>query len=125
MYRDFSDDNNGKHNRISVQVKSGHVRRAMIATLKGDMDRENAETGLFFASNRPTRPMTQEAAPAGIYVLEHSPDHRYPRLQILTIEELLNGTQAEYPHFAPDLAPSPLSRPAPSHLTATVALYIT
>ena len=43
----FFDDNTGKAKRIIVQVKSGHVRRDMIATLKGDMARENAEIGLF------------------------------------------------------------------------------
>ena len=101
-YINFFDDNSGKAKRIIVQVKSGHVRRDMIATLKGDMARENAEIGLFITLNQPTRPMIQEAASAGIYTPEHYPDHRYPRVQILTIEDLLSGTQAEYPRFAPD-----------------------
>ncbi len=46
-YINFFDDNSGKAKPIIVQVKSGHVRRDMIATLKGDMARENAEIGLF------------------------------------------------------------------------------
>ncbi len=101
-YINFFDDNSGKAKRIIVQVKSGHVRRDMIATLKGDMAREKAEIGLFITLNPPTRPMVQEAAAAGIYVPEHYPDHRYPRLQILTVEGLLSGIQAEYPRFAPE-----------------------
>ena len=101
-YINFFDDNSGKAKRIIVQVKSGNVRRDMIATLKGDMSRENAEIGVFITLNRPTRPMIQEAASAGIYTPEHYPDHRYPRVQILTIEDLLSGTQAEYPRYAPD-----------------------
>ena len=101
-YINFFDDNSGQAKRIIVQVKSGNVRRDMIATLKGDMSRENAEIGVFITLNRPTRPMIQEAASAGIYTPEHYPDHRYPRVQILTIEDLLSGTQAEYPRFAPD-----------------------
>ena len=101
-YINFFDDNSGKAKRIIVQVKSGHVRRDMIATLKGDMSRENAEIGLFITLNQPTRPMIQEATSAGIYTPEHYPDHRYPRVQILTIEDLLSGVQAEYPRFAPD-----------------------
>ena len=101
-YINFFDDNSGQAKRIIVQVKSGHVRRDMIATLKGDMARENAEIGLFITLNQPTRPMIQEATSAGIYAPEHYPDHRYPRVQILTIEELLSGTQAEYPRYAPD-----------------------
>ena len=39
-YINFFDDNSGKAKRIIVQVKSGHVTRNQIATLKGDMDRE-------------------------------------------------------------------------------------
>ena len=101
-YINFFDDNSGQAKRIIVQVKSGNVRRDMIATLTGDMARENAEIGLFITLNQPTRPMIQEATSAGIYTPEHYPDHHYPRVQILTIEELLSGTQAEYPRFAPD-----------------------
>lgn len=101
-YVNFFDDNSGKAKRIIVQVKSGNVQRDMIATLKGDMARENAEIGLFITLNQPTRPMIQEAVSAGIYTPEHYPDHRYPRVQILTIEDLLSGAQAEYPRFAPD-----------------------
>ena len=100
-YINFFDDNSGKAKRIIVQVKSGHVRRDMIATLKGDMARENAEVGLFTTLNPPTRRMIQEAASSGIYTPEHYPDHHHPRLQILTIEDLLSGIQAEYPRFAP------------------------
>ena len=101
-YINFFDDNSGQAKRIIVQVKSGNVRRDMIATLTGDMARENAEIGLFITLNQPTRPMIQEATSAGIYTPEHYPDHHYPRVQILTIEDLLSGTQAEYPRFAPD-----------------------
>ena len=115
-YINFFDDNSGKAKRIIVQVKSGHVRRDIIATLKGDMAREKAEIGLFITLNRPTRPMTQEAASAGIYTPERFPDHRYPRLQILTIEDLLSGAQADYPRFAPEatLPRAPRRRRAPA-----------
>ena len=101
-YINFFDDNSGKAKRIVVQVKSGNVRRDMIATLKGDMAREKAEIGLFITLNPPTHPMIQEATSAGIYTPEHYPNHHYPRVQILTVEALLSGAQAEYPRFAPD-----------------------
>ena len=116
-YINFFDDNSGRAKRIIVQVKSGHVRRDMIATLKGDMARENAEIGLFITLDPPTRPMTQEAAAAGIYTPEHYPDHRYPRVQILTIEDLLSGHQADYPRFAPEatLPRAPRRRRAPAN----------
>ena len=97
----FFDDNSGRAKRIVVQVKSGNVNRGMIATLKGDMEREKAEIGLFVTLNEPTRPMLQEAASAGFYTPEHYPDHQYPRLQILTVADLLNGAEAQYPRVAP------------------------
>ena len=100
-YINFFDDNSGRPKRVVVQVKSGGVRRDQIATLKGDMEREGAEIGLFVTLNPPTRPMVQEAAASGLYAPEHFPEHRYPRVQILTIKELLAGKTAQYPRFAP------------------------
>ena len=66
-YINFFDDNSGKAKRIIVQVKSGHVQRNQIATLKGDMAREEAEIGLFVTLEPPTAPMRKEAAAAGFY----------------------------------------------------------
>ena len=67
------------------------------------MEREKAEIGLFITLEKPTRPMEAEAASAGFYTPEHYPDSHYPRVQILTVEELLTGAQrAEYPRLAPE-----------------------
>ena len=101
-YINFFDDNSGKAKRIVAQVKSGNVTRNQIATLKGDMEREKAEIALFITLKNPTDPMQSEAASAGFYTPEHYPDSHYPRVQILTIEELLEGKRAEYPRLAPD-----------------------
>ena len=98
-YINFFDDNSGRPKRIVVQVKSGHVNRGMIATLKGDMEREKAEIGLFITLAEPTRPMLNEAAAAGFYEPEHYPGQQYPRLQILTIAQLLAGQPAQYPRM--------------------------
>ena len=88
--------------RIVVQVKSGNVSRSQIATLNSDREREKAEIGLFITLRPPTGPMQSEAASAGFYTPEHYPDSRYPRIQILTVEELLSGAaRAEYPRVAP------------------------
>ena len=96
-YINFFDDNSGRPKRIIVQVKSGHVNRGMIATLKGDMDREKAELGVFITLQPPTEPMRQEALSAGAYTPEHFPDQQHPRVQILTIDELLAGSNVAYP----------------------------
>ena len=101
-YINFFDDGSGKAKRVVVQVKSGHVQRNQIATLKGDMAREKAEIGLFITLEPPTAPMISEAAAAGFYKPSHFLEHKFPRVQILTIEELLAGASAQYPRFAPE-----------------------
>ncbi len=99
-YINFFDDGSGKAKRIIVQVKSGNVNRGQIATLKGDMEREKAEIGIFITLRPPTEPMLQEALSAGLYTPASLPNDSYPRVQILTIEQLLEGTRAEYPRYA-------------------------
>ena len=94
----------GKTEKVIVQVKGGiHVNRANIATLKGDIDREKAAIGLFVTLTPPTREMVKEAAAAGHYEAPHEfgGQRDFPKVQILTIEGLLNGN--ERPLF-PDLS---------------------
>ena len=96
-YVNFFDDDSGKAKTVLVQVKSGHVQRGIVATLKGDMEREKAEMGLLVTLEPPTEPMRQEALAAGFYVPELFPDRRFPRVQIATIEELLGGNSPALP----------------------------
>ena len=97
----FFDDNSGKPKRIVVQVKSGGVQRNQVATLKSDMEREKANLALFVTLKPPTNPMQQEALQAGFYAPEAFPDHQFPKVQIITIEDLLSGAQPQYPRYAP------------------------
>ena len=110
-YIKFFDDDSGKAKTVLVQVKSGHVQRGIIATLKGDMEREKAEMGLLVTLEPPTAPMEQEAAAAGFYVPEHFPNHQFPRVQIAAIQELLSGKSPTLPHLG--LAAAPTFRRAP------------
>jgi site-specific DNA-methyltransferase (adenine-specific) len=92
----FMDVATGKPKRVLVQVKSGHVNRANIGELRGTVEREKAAMGIFITLEQPTKPMREEAVSAGFY---HSPGwgRDYPRIQILTIEELLHGTELKMP----------------------------
>ena len=74
-----------------VQVKSGDIR-----DLRATVERENAAMGVFVTLEEPSRQMKTEAVSAGYY---HSPgwDKDYPKIQILTIEELLDGKTIEMP----------------------------
>lgn len=91
-------DDLGKTKKIVVQVKSGHITRSQIATLNSDREREKAEIGVFVTLKEPTRPMKEEAASAGFYVPERASE-RFPRIQIVTIKELLDGKQIQYPRW--------------------------
>lgn len=92
----FVDAANGKPNRVLVQVKSGHVKSSDIRDLRGTVERESAAMGVFITLEEPTKPMEKEAVSAGFY---SSPGwgKDYPRIQILTIEELLHGTGVKMP----------------------------
>ena len=86
----FIDDNTSKVKRVIVQVKSGKVSRPAISELAGTLSREEAAIGIFLTLEEPTREMRTEAVTAGFY---HSPgwNQDYPRIQILTIKDLLAG----------------------------------
>lgn len=90
----FIDEVSGKPRRVVVQVKSGHVHAKDIRELK-DVASSNA-MGVFITLQPPTGEMETEAVSAGYY---HSPiwDKDYPKIQILTIEELLNGKTVDMP----------------------------
>ncbi len=92
----FVDDAPGKIKRVLVQVKSGHVNSATMRDLIGTLEREKAEMGMLVTLEPSTKPMRQEALEAGKY---YSPgwNREFPRIQILTIEELLTGTKPDVP----------------------------
>jgi site-specific DNA-methyltransferase (adenine-specific) len=81
---------------VIVQVKSGYVGVNHVRDLKGVLEREKAALGALITLREPTKPMLTEAASAGFYESKDFPG-RYPRLQILTIAELLAGKKLEYP----------------------------
>lgn len=93
----FIDDNSGKYKKIIIQVKSGHVSVAHIRDLKGVIDREKAAIGVYLTLKPPTRAMRDEASEARFYEPESLPGRKYPRIQILTITELLAGKKLAYP----------------------------
>ena len=92
----FFDDDSGKAKKIIVQVKSGHPSVNHIRDLKGVLQREEAAIGVYITLEEPTRPMRTEAASTGFYEPEHF-NGSYPRVQLLTITELLQGKTVQYP----------------------------
>ena len=82
-----------------VQVKSGNVNSGQIRDFKGTMERERADYGIFLTLEDPTEPMNKEAVVAGHIRTEWNAS--IPKIQVLTIKELLEGKQPEFP-FPPD-----------------------
>jgi len=84
-----------KTKQIIISVKSGeNVTVSQLRDLRGVIDRENAEIGVLISMAKPTRDMRKEAASAGFY---KSAWGKHPKLQLLTIEELLGGKGIDYP----------------------------
>ena len=84
----------GKTKQIIFSVKAGKVTVSHIRDLVGVISRETAEIGAFLSLEPPTSPMRREAASAGFY---ESPWGKHPRIQLLTIEDLLGGRSVDYP----------------------------
>ena len=100
----FHDEPGGKTKQIILSVKSGNVTVRDIRDLRGVLDREQAEIGVLITLEEPTKPMQGEAASAGFY---KTPYGNHPRLQILTVGELLTvGRRIDYP---PELARNDLT----------------
>ena len=110
----FHDDDSGKSKQIIFSVKAGGVTVSQVRDLRGVIEREKAEIGVFLTFDEPTRPMLREAAEAGLY--KSSDGSTYPRLQILTIQQILDGKQPDYPAHRRDATfkKAPRSRPAPA-----------
>ena len=92
-------------NKAVVQVKSGRVSSPLIRDLVGTVEREKAAMGLFITLEEPTRDMRTEAVSAGFY---HSDlwQTDYPKIQIRTVGELLEGKGFEVPRHPQTYQPA-------------------
>ena len=93
----FIDDNSGAAKQVILSVKGGHTDVTHVRDLRGVLDREQAQIGVLISMQEPTGPMKTEAASAGFYASPWNPAKPHPRLQILTIRELLDGKRIDMP----------------------------
>jgi site-specific DNA-methyltransferase (adenine-specific) len=100
--RYFRDWDRKEVHTILISVKGGkNVGPAMVKDLIATLARDKADIGLFITLTAPTKAMQTEAAAAGFY--DDIKGRRFPRIQLLTIEGLLNKTQRpEHPDHQPD-----------------------
>jgi len=91
-------DKHGELQSVLVSVKSGHVTSSMVRDLKGVMDRDKAAIGVFLTLEEPSKEMQLEADTAGLWRSDVW-KRDYPRIQIITIEQLLAGKKPQLPPF--------------------------
>jgi hypothetical protein len=96
----FHEKIGGKTREALISVKSGSTRPTDVRDLRGVIEREEAELGVLLTMREPTRDMRAEAASAGFYRSGSEGVGtwgKHPRLQILTVAELLDGRRIDMP----------------------------
>lgn len=97
LFRD--DPNAAKPEQIIIQVKGGKTGVKDVRDLRGVLDREKAAIGVLISLQDSTSPMDAEAASVGFY--EHKTNkQKFPRLQLRTVNELMEGKGIERPTSA-------------------------
>ena len=84
-----------------VEVKGGeNVSPHWVRALGNVVERERAKMGVLVMLGDPTVTMRREAAAAGFYKTEYG---SFPKIQILTIEDLFNGQKPHMPWIDPSV----------------------
>jgi DNA modification methylase len=94
----FKEGTNIDLKRIVVQAKGGHnVGAGEVRDLVGTVQNTKSAMGILITLDEPTQPMKIAAMEAGYY---ESPiwGHEYPKIQISTIFDLLEGKKPKIPH---------------------------
>jgi DNA modification methylase len=81
--------------QIILSVKAGAMHANYVRDLRGVLEREKAEIGVLISMEAPTQKMRAEAASADFY--QAPSGKRYPRMQLITVSDLLSGKGIDYP----------------------------
>jgi site-specific DNA-methyltransferase (adenine-specific) len=95
LFYDRADVRKPKLRKILVQVKGGGANRGDVATLQGDMEREEAPMGVLMTLLEPTSEMKRQASLAGEY--QYSASTAFPRIQILSVKDWFDGRNIKLP----------------------------
>lgn len=90
----FHEGDTAKTHQVILSVKAGRLHAPYVRDLRGVVEREKAAIGVLLALDEPTKGMRTEAASAGFY---KSPWGSHPKLQIVTVAELLEGKRLDIP----------------------------
>lgn len=87
-------DEAGRSQKVVLQVKSGKVGTPVLKEFRQTMEAQSAVIGVFLTLEEPSKPMRAEAAEAGTYT---SGWGTHPKIQLLSIAELLEGARIDMP----------------------------
>ena len=94
-------DLEGRPQKAIVSVKSGNVNVGQVRELIQVVDEQEAAIGIFITLKQPTKPMKRKAVSARFYEAGHFYETeetvKYPKIQILTVAEILDGKMPQYP----------------------------
>ncbi|WP_273523952.1 site-specific DNA-methyltransferase [Mailhella massiliensis] len=87
--------------KINISVKSGKIPANHIRELGGMLGKNGVEICLLLTLEKPSRTMLKDALSYGYY---EYPDgvRKFPRVQILTIQDLFDGKKPQYLDLSPD-----------------------
>ena len=94
LFRD--DPRAARPEQIIIQVKGGKTGVKDVRDLRGVLDREQAAIGVLISLQPPTKEMVAEAVSTGFYVHKTNAQ-QYPKLQLRTVKELMEGKGVERP----------------------------
>jgi DNA modification methylase len=84
-----------------VSVKGGvNIKPSEIRDLAGTLEKERAKMGFYLTLEDPSVRMMQEASSAGLYKTEYG---SFAKIQILTIEDLMDGKKPHMPWIDPSV----------------------
>lgn len=92
----FMGDKPGTFESVILSVKAGKTGAAHVRDLIGVLEREKAAIGVLISMQEPTAPMKTEAATAGFFESAMW-NKKYPKVQLLTIADIMAGKQIEMP----------------------------
>jgi len=92
----FQGEKPGEFETVILSVKAGGIHRSHVHELRGVVEREKAAIGVLISMEDPTRQMKEEAVTAGFFESK-TWGKKYPKIQLLTIAELLAGKKIEMP----------------------------
>jgi len=92
----FQGDAPGKFEQVIISVKAGHITANHVRDLRGVIEREKAAIGVLISMEDFTKPMRTEAVTAGFFESKIW-GRKYPKVQLLTVAELLAGKKVDMP----------------------------